>query len=59
MTSRNVVSALKAAENANLDVTYAPGYDLKTGETTEELIQEAVAKAGEADEIIAFDVAFA
>ena len=54
VTSRNVVSALKAAENANRDVTYAPGYDLKTGETTEELIQEAVAKAGEADAAVVF-----
>ena len=54
VTSRNVVSALCAAEQEQLTVTYAAGYDGKTGETTEELLDEAVRAAKEADVAVVF-----
>lgn len=54
VTSRKVVSALEAAKSEDLDVVYAAGYDLRTGEATDEQINEAVTRAKEAEVAIVF-----
>ncbi|HJA67780.1 MAG TPA: glycoside hydrolase family 3 C-terminal domain-containing protein [Candidatus Mediterraneibacter cottocaccae] len=54
VTSRTVTDALTAAKQEKLDVIYAPGYDLRTGETTDELIREAKAAAAAADAAVVF-----
>ena len=48
-----VVGAMAAAQVAGLDVFYAPGY-LDNGDTTEELVDEAVAIAKSADAAVVF-----
>ncbi len=54
VTSRTVTDALAAARQLNLDILYAPGYDLRTGEATEEQIAEAKEAAAAADVAVVF-----
>lgn len=46
------LDALRAGLEGKATVTYAPGYDAKTGETTDELLAEATAAAASADAVV-------
>ena len=48
-----IVGAVEAAQTAGLDIAYAPGY-LDSGDTTEKLVDEAVATARNADVAVVF-----
>lgn len=49
-----ITGALEAAQAAGIDVSYAQGYDRDSGETTEELVREAVETAKAAEKAVLF-----
>lgn len=54
INSFKITSALEAAKDAGLRVTYAPGYSVKDDEATDEMIEKAVAAAKGAKAAVVF-----